>query len=90
MDRVTLTDKSLVFRAQFAAKSVLTGFFVAAVVDENRETVESAFTEPGDILVENEDDLFAPTVYTGYTTINEIRENSDSIVVILEKGAQTQ
>ena len=85
MDRVTLIDKHLVFRTKFAAPSVLTGYFVAAVVDEDRETVESAFTNPGDILVENEDDLYAPQVYTGYKTINEIRESDDFITVILEK-----
>ena len=88
MDRVTLTQKGISFDTRFAAPSVLTGYFVAAVQGSDRGTIESAFTDPGDILVHNLEDLFADKTYTGYTRIREIREQESEITVILDRGAQ--
>lgn len=86
MDRVTLLDKNRVFMTKYAAPSVLTGFFVAAVTGTDRQTAEAAFTDPGRILVENTESLFAPKIYDGYTKINEIREQEDGVIIILERG----
>lgn len=86
MDRVTLIDKGLTFETRFAAPSVLTGCFVAAVLDSDRATVESAFTSPGTIFVHNEDNLFADKTYTGYTRIQQLTEAGSEIMVILDKG----
>ena len=86
MDRVTLVDKGIVFNTRFAAPSILTGYFVAAVVDSDRATVEQAFTNPGAILVESVEGLYKPETYTDYTRINEIREQPNQIVVLLDKG----
>lgn len=85
MDRVTLVDKEIVFNTRFAAPSILTGYFVAAIIDANREEIEEAFTNPGNILVEDMRGLVAPATYTGYKTINEIREGTNDITVILSK-----
>lgn len=84
MDRVTLLDKDLQFMTKFAAPSVLTGYFVACIVDSDRETIEEAFTEPGPILVQNVDSLFEDKTYTDYRRIREIREGISSIIVILD------
>ena len=86
MDRITLIDKEQEFMTRFAAPSVLTGYFVAAVVDSDRQTIEAAFTNPGRILVHNMENLYDDAVYEGYTEINEIRESPDEITVILDKG----
>ena len=86
MDRITLIDKEQEFMTRFAAPSVLTGYFVAAVVDSDRQTIEAAFTNPGRILVHNMENLYDDAVYEDYTGINEIRESPDEITVILDKG----
>lgn len=88
MDRVTLTQKDRQFMARFAAVSVLTGFFVACIEDSDRQEVETAFTDPGEILVHNMEELYADKTYTGYVHINEIRESGKEITVILDKGDQ--
>lgn len=85
MDRITLTEKNQEFMCRFAAMSVLTGYFVAAVTDSDRETIEKAFTEPGPILVHNMEELYADKTYEGYRRINEIREAENEITVILDK-----
>ena len=85
MDRVTLTEKDITFITKFAAASILTGYFVANVLNATREEIEEAFTEPGDILVENMQNLYEQKTYSGYHFINEIREGQDSITVILSK-----
>lgn len=85
MDRVTLIDKGIVFNTRFAAPSILTGYFVASVIGATREQIEAAFTEPGDILVENAQALYETRTYTGYHYINEIREGQGEITVILTK-----
>ena len=85
MDRITLTEKEQEFMCRFAAPSILTGYFVAAVIRSDRETIEEAFTEPGPILVHNMEDLYADKTYEGYRRINEIREAENEITVILDK-----
>lgn len=89
MDRITLTEKKQEFMCRYAAPSVLTGYFVAAVTDSDRETIVEAFTEPGPILVHNTDDLYADKTYEGYRRINEIREAESEITVILDKEEPT-
>lgn len=89
MDKITLTDKKLDFMSKYAAPSVLTGFFVACIINSDTDTIRNAFTSPGPILVHNVQKLYADNVYEGYTEINEIRENDDSIIVILDKGSRT-
>lgn len=86
MDRITLIDKSIEFMTRFAAPSVLTGYFVAAVVDSDVDTIKDAFSNPGRILVHNMDDLYADQTYDQYKRINEIRESEREIIVILEGG----
>ena len=85
MDRITLKEKKQEFMCRFAAVSILTGYFVAAVTDSDRETIEKAFTEPGQILVHNMGELYADKTYEGYRRINEIRETESEITVILDK-----
>ena len=85
MDRITLTEKKQDFMCRFAAPSILTGYFVAAVVGSDRETIEESFTEPGPILVHNVEELYADKTYEGYRRINEIREAESEITVILDK-----
>lgn len=85
MDRITLTEKKQEFMCRFAAPSVLTGYFVAAVRNSDRATIEEAFTEPGPILVHNMEELYADKTYKGYRRINEIREAENEITVILDK-----
>ena len=86
MDRVTLMEKGLEFMTNFAAPSILTGRFVASVVNSSREAIEEAFTNPGNILVQNVEQLYADKVYSGYTSIGEIDEQPGAIIVKLEKG----
>lgn len=85
MDRVTLVEKEISFNTRFAAPSILTGYFVAAVVGASEGKIRKAFTDPGDILVEDMNGLVAPVTYTGYKTIVEIREGANDITVILSK-----
>lgn len=85
MDRLTLVEKEMEFMTRFAAPSVLTGYFVAAIPNANREKIEAAFTSPGPILVHNMEELFADKVYEGYTRMRQIREQENEIVVILDK-----
>ena len=86
MDKITLIDKNAEFMMRFAAPSVLTGRFVAAVVDSDKETITEAFTDPGKIMVHNMEDLYADKTYEGYTHISEIRDGGDEITVILDRG----
>ena len=88
MDKITLTDKGVEFMARFAAPSVFTGNFVASVVDSDVEAITAAFTSPGPILVHNMQSLYADKTYTGYTGIEEIRQGTDDIIVILHKEGE--
>lgn len=88
MDLVMLTEKEKEFMTRFAAPSVLTGRFVAAVIGSDRSEIEDAFTDPGDILVHNMDELYADKTYTGYRRIYSIMENPGEIIVTLDKGAR--
>lgn len=88
MDKITLIDKGVEFMTIYAAPSVLTGNFVARVVDSDVETIQTAFTNPGPIFVHNMQSLFADKTYTGYTGIDEIRQGADDIIVILHKEAE--
>lgn len=86
MDRITLLKNGQVFMTDYAAPSVLTGRFVASIIDSSRDEIESAFADPSDIMVHNMEGLYADETYTGYRGIHEIRENGDRFVVILDKG----
>lgn len=88
MDKVTLTEKGMEFMTRYAAVSVLTGYFVAAVTDADKQTIMDAFTESGPILVHNMEELYADKTYEGYRRINEIRESEKEITVILDKGEE--
>ena len=68
-----------------STRVILTGYFVASVIGATREQIKAAFTEPGDILVENAQALYETRTYTGYHYINEIREGQGEITVILTK-----
>lgn len=85
MDRITLEDKKEEFMSRYAAPSVSTGRFVASIINSDVNTIREAFTDPGPILVHNMQGLFADQVYEEYTSINEIREETDQIIVILDK-----
>lgn len=87
MDRVKLIDKEKEFMTRFAAPSILTGCFVAAIPDADMEEIEQAFTEPGDILVHNMEELYPDKIYNGYRRIRKIREQENEIIVILDKEA---
>lgn len=86
MDKVTLIEKDAEFMTQYAAPSILTGRFVACVVDSDLQTVQDAFTNPGTIHVHNMEGLWADKDYTGYTTINRISEADGEITVVVERG----
>lgn len=86
MDKITLIDKEKEFMSRFAAPSVLTGYFVAAIVDSTADEIRDAFTLPGPILVHNMDDLFEDKTYSNYTNIREIKETEEEITVILDGG----
>lgn len=90
MDKVTLTEKGLVFMTRFAAPSILTGRFVAAVVGSNMESIVEAFTAPGEILVQNTEQLYDDKTYTGYRRIVEIGDGQgqDEIIIKLDKGEE--
>lgn len=85
MDRLTLIEKNIVFMTRFAAPSVLTGNFVARIIDSDAETISAAFTDPGPMLVHNMDGLYADKTYTGYTGIQDMRFDTDGITVVLDK-----
>ena len=82
-----MPEKGLQFLADFAAPSVLTGRFVAAVIRADADAVRAAFTAPGDMLVESVEGLYAPKVYTGYD-LDEMQTREDRIIVKLSKEAQ--
>ena len=86
MDRITFLDKGTDLMTRFAAPSVLTGYFVAAVPGATVEQMTEVFTDPGPMLVHNIENLYEDKTYTGYNHINEIREGSGEITVILDKG----
>lgn len=86
MDKITLTEKGEVFISKYAAVSVLTGRFVACIIDSDIDTIRKAFTNPGTILVHNVQNLYADTVYNGFNNINEIREETGQTIIILDKG----
>ena len=85
MDRLTLVDKDLSFVTRYAAPSVLTGRFVACVVNSDRETLTEAFTDAGEIQVHNMDNLYADKSYIGFNYLAEIREDGDDLIIILSK-----
>lgn len=86
MDRITLIDKDVSFAAKYAAPSILTERFVANIIDSERSEIESAFQNPGRILVHNMDELWEDKIYEGYASIHEITEQEDGIIVIVDKG----
>lgn len=86
MDIVTLTEKGVRFNAEYAAPSVLSGRFVACVADVAVEELRSAFTEPGPILVQSAEGLYADRVYTGYHRLYAIEESERGHIVKVQKG----
>lgn len=86
MDRVTLTDKGLVFMARYAAPSIMTGNFAACIVGADIESVREAFTHPGTIHVHNMDGLYPDASYTGFSGIKRVRVSECDIVVTVCKG----
>lgn len=86
MDKVTLLKSGQVFMSRFAAPSVSSGRFVAAIVDSDADTVREAFEVPQDILVQNVEELYADRIYSVYSGIHELRESNDEVTVILDKG----
>lgn len=85
MDKITLTDKGAVFMSRYAAPSVSSGRFVAAIIDSDADTVREAFTDHGPILVQNTDGLYEDKLYTGFGGIHELREEQGQITVILRR-----
>lgn len=85
MDRLTLIEKGMEFMTSFAAPSVLTGYFVTAMPKTYRDEIETAFTEPGTMLVHNMEGLYADEMYEGYRRIREIREHGDEMILVLDK-----
>ena len=86
MDRITFLEKdNTELLTRFAAPSVLTGYFVAAVPNATVGEMEELFSDPGPMLVHNMEDLYDDKVYTGFNHINEIREGLGEITVILDK-----
>lgn len=85
MVKLTLIDKELEFAARYAAPSVTTGRFVACIQDSDEETLREAFTNPGQILVHNVEGLYEDRVYEGFTTVGDIREDEDDLIVIVNK-----
>lgn len=86
MDKIVFLEKNTEILTRFAAPSVLTGYFVAAVPGATVEQMTELFTDPGAMLVHNMDELYEDKVYTGYNHINELRESPEEITVILDKG----
>lgn len=86
MDKITLLNSGDVFMSRFAAPSVSSGRFVAAIVDSDIDTVRTAFEVPQGILVQNVDGLYSDKVYTEYSGIHDIRENGGEVTIVLDKG----
>ena len=87
MDKLTLVKSGSVFMSRFAAPSVSSGRFVADIVDSDAETVRAAFEDPGPILAQSVEGLYADEVYTGYSGIHRLTESDGDVTVILDKGA---
>ena len=85
MDKITLLKSGTVFTSRFAAPSVSSGRFVAAIIDSDVETVRAAFDDPCPMLVHNMEGLYADKVYTGFHGIRKIMENGSEVTVIIEK-----
>ena len=83
MDKITLIEKEVVFMSRYAAPSVSSGRFVAAIVDSDTDTVREAFTDHGPILVQNTDGLYEDKLYTDFGGIHDIREEQGQITVVL-------
>ena len=84
MDTIFLPDKQAVFSSKYAAPSITTGRFVASITGSDMDTVRAAFTNPGKIIVHNEENLWADKEYDGYTTIHRINEDGQNIVIVLK------
>ena len=87
MDRITFERNDAVLDANFAAESILTGNFVASVVNADEETVRAAFTEPGVIYVRSMDTTIPDSEYPGYRSVQSIEEQPDGLTVIVTKEA---
>lgn len=85
MDKVTLLKSGQVFMSRFAAPSVSSGRFVAAIVDSDADEVREAFADHGPILVQNTDGLYEDKLYTGFGGIHELREEPEQITVVLDR-----
>ena len=84
MDKLTLIDKGKEFMCNFAAPSVLTGRFVADIIDSDEETVRESFENPGDMLVHNMEGLYSDKTYSGYAGIYSLTVG-DSIRAVVNK-----
>jgi hypothetical protein len=83
MDKITLIEKEAVFMSRYAAPSVSSGRFVAAIVDSDADEVREAFTDHGPILVQNTDGLYEDKLYTDFGGIHDLREEQGQITVVL-------
>ena len=84
MDTIFLPEKQAVFSSKYAAPSITTGRFVACITGSDMDTVRAAFTQPGKIIVHNEDNLWADKEYNEYTTIHRINNDGLNIVIVLK------
>lgn len=83
MDKITLIEKEAVFMSRYAAPSVSSGRFVAAIVDSDVDDVRETFTDHGPILVQNTDGLYEDKLYTDFGGIHDLREEQGQITVVL-------
>ena len=87
MDVMMLPEKKAMYSCKYAAPSVLTGNFVAYIYEATEEEIRETLTDPGPIVVYNQDT--GSHTYSGYTTVDEIRPQEDGLIVILTNGGES-
>ena len=93
MDLLSIPKKEKEYRCKFAAPSILTGRFVAHILDAEEEDIRETLTDPGTLIVYNEHVITKE--YEGYKKIDSMEEQRDGGYIVKlsgnteETGAET-
>ena len=84
MDLLSIPKKKKEYNCKFAAPSILTGRFVAYILDAEEEDIRETLTDPGTLIVYNEHVITKE--YEGYTKIDSLDPQREGGYIVKLSG----
>ena len=84
MDLLSIPKKKKEFSCKFAAPSILTGRFVAHILEAEEKDIRETLTDPGTLIVYNAHVI--TKTYEGYTKIDSLDEQREGGYIVKLSG----